>query len=150
MLRRNEDDHTARYYRALSRIALGIPERIEEDLDLVGRRAAYRHVAPFVQAALAIGAGDLGRAEERLRRALRENPGDLKAQTMLACVLRHQGRAKEAIRLVDEVLAVGDVARESHGQGVNARPFPAHQGVETLSLYRPRILRKVPGFRRHG
>ena len=106
VLGRNEDDHTARYYRALSRIALGISERVEEDLDLVGRRAAYRHIAPFVQASSAVAAGDFGRAEERLGRALRENPGDLKTRTMLACVLRHQGRVDEAIRLVDEVLAI--------------------------------------------
>jgi len=105
VLRRNEDDHTARYYRALSRIALGISERVEEDLDLVGRRAAYRHIAPFVQASLAIAAGDFSRAEERLGRALRENPGDVKTRSMLACVLRHQGRVEEATRLVDEVLA---------------------------------------------
>lgn len=106
VLRRNDDDHAARYYRALSRIALGDSERVEEDLDLLGRRAAYRHIAPFVQASLAVAAGDMSRAEERLRRALRENPGDLKAQVMLACVLRHQGRAEEAIRMVDEVSAI--------------------------------------------
>ena len=106
VLRRNEDDHTARYYRALSRIALGIPQRVEEDLDLLARRAAYRHVAPFVQAALAVAAGDLGRAEERLRRALHENPGDLKARAMLASVLRHRGRTRDAIPLVGRVLAV--------------------------------------------
>ncbi len=106
VLRRNDDDHAARYYRALSRIALGDSERVEEDLDLLGRRAAYRHIAPFVQASLAVAAGDMSRAEERLRRALRENPGDLKAQVMLACVLRHQGRGEEAIRMVDEVSAI--------------------------------------------
>ncbi|NLF71840.1 MAG: DUF5107 domain-containing protein [Candidatus Anammoximicrobium sp.] len=104
-LRRNDDDHTARYYRALSRLALGSSDRVEDDLDLVGRRAAYRHIAPFVQASLAVAAGDFRRAEERLRRALRENPGDLKARVMLACVGRRQGRAEEAIRMVDEVLA---------------------------------------------
>jgi tetratricopeptide (TPR) repeat protein len=104
-LRRNEDDHTARYYRALSRIALGDSQRVEEDLDLVGRRAAYRHVAPVVQASLAIGAGDLARAEERLRHALHENPGDLKARAVLASVLRHRGRTEEARELIDDVLA---------------------------------------------
>ena len=103
-LRRNEDDLVARYYRALSRIALGQSERVEEDLDLLGRRAAYRHVAPYVQASRAIAADDLPRAAGLLRRALDANPDNLKARTALACVLRHAGRAEEAAPLLDEVL----------------------------------------------
>jgi len=105
-LRRNDDDYMARYYRALSRIALGISQRVDEDLDLVGRRAAYRHIAPFVQASVAIAAGDSSRAHERLECALRENPGDLKTRVMLACLERHQGQVDQALRRVDEVLAI--------------------------------------------
>ncbi len=104
-LRRNEDDHTARYYRALSKIKLGIDERTEEDLVLVGRTAAYRHVAPYVLASLAIGKGDLRRAERLLRQAVRHNPGDIKARAVLASVLRHLGRREEAVGQIDSVLA---------------------------------------------
>jgi tetratricopeptide (TPR) repeat protein len=103
-LRRNEDDLMARYYRALSRIALGQSERVEEDLDLLGRRAAFRHVVPYVQASRAIAAGELPRAAALLGRALHENPDDLKAKTALACVLRHEGRADEAAPMLNEVL----------------------------------------------
>jgi len=105
VLRRNEDDHTARYYRVLGRIKTSVAERLVEDLDLIGRRAAYRHVVPYVQASLAVEQGNLGRVEQLLRRAIRENPGDLKARAVLAAILRHLGRRDDAVRLVDRVLA---------------------------------------------
>jgi tetratricopeptide (TPR) repeat protein len=62
VLARNDDDATARYYRALCKIRLGIRERTEEDLYMVGRRPEYRYVAPYVLASLAIERGDMARA----------------------------------------------------------------------------------------
>lgn len=104
-LRRNDDDYTARYYRALAKIRLGIEERTEEDLDLIGRRAAYRHVAPYLLAALAVKQNDLARAASLLRQAIASNPQDVKSRVMLAAVLRHLHQEAEARQLVDTVLA---------------------------------------------
>lgn len=104
-LRRNEDDYTARYYRALAKIRLGIDERTEADLDLIGRRGTYRHVAPYLLAALAIKHDDLFRAETLLRQAIACNPQDVKSRVMLTAVLRHLKRDAEARPLVDAVLA---------------------------------------------
>ncbi len=104
-LHRNDDDHAARYYRALSKIKLGIEERTEEDLILVGRRVDFRHVAPYVLASLAVTRNDFSRAEELLRQAIHHNPKDLKARAMLASVLRRHGRPEEALEQVHGVLA---------------------------------------------
>jgi tetratricopeptide (TPR) repeat protein len=104
VLQRDEDDHTARYYRALARINLGISERTKEDLYLVSRRAAYRHVAPYVLAALALDEKDYQGARDLLKRSLRNNADDLKAAVMLAAAERHLGNRGEAERLVEEIL----------------------------------------------
>lgn len=104
-LRRNDDDDAARYYRALAKFRLGIDERTEEDLDLIGRRAAYRHVAPYVLAALAVRRNDLPRAESLLRQVIACNRQDVKSRVMLAAVLRLQQRESEARQLVDAVLS---------------------------------------------
>jgi len=103
-LKRDEDDHTARYYRALARIKLGISERTKEDLYLLSRRAAYRHVAPYVLAALSIEEKDYQGARNLLKTALKNNPEDMKASAMLAAVERHLGNRKEAERLIEEIL----------------------------------------------
>lgn len=105
VLRRNDDDLTARYYRALAQIAMGNAPRAEMDLVVVGRRAEYRHIAPYVLAAMAGSRGDLPGAESQLREAIRGNPGDLKARAVLAALLRHAGKKKEALKLVHGVLA---------------------------------------------
>ena len=105
VLRRNDDDETARYYRALAKIALGVESRTEMDLYAVGRRAAYRHTSPYVLASLAIGQGDLMRAEQLLRQACRENPNDLKARVAHSAVERHIGEKDVALQGIDTVLA---------------------------------------------
>lgn len=104
VLARNDDDTTARYYSALCRIRLGIAERTKDDLHRIGRRAAYRHVAPYVLASLAVAEDDLPGAETLLRQSNRHNPSDLKTRTILASVLRHLGRGEEAREIVDRVL----------------------------------------------
>lgn len=104
VLQRNDDDDTARYYRALSRIGLGAAEQAEMDLYTVGRRTSYRHVAPYVLSAMAVGNGNLARAETLLRQAIRENAGDLKARSLLASMLRRRGEKAEALQLVRSVL----------------------------------------------
>jgi len=104
VLQRMDDDYTARYYRALSKIKLGIKSRTEEDLHMVSRRAAYRHVAPYVLAALQIEKKNYKRARELLKSALRNNPDDQKAKIMLGAVERHLGHRKAAELLIDEVL----------------------------------------------
>lgn len=104
-LARNEDDNTARYYNALCRIKLGIDERTKDDLFLIGRRAAYRHVAPYLLASLSVADGELVAAEAFLRRAIRQNPDDFRSRTMLASVLRNLGREEEAKEIVDQVLS---------------------------------------------
>lgn len=103
-LHRNEDDPTARYYRALARMRLGLEERVDEDLALVGRRAAYRHVAPYLQAARAVASGEDQRALNLLTIAVRENRGNLRARCLLAALLRRLGRETDARRVVDDVL----------------------------------------------
>ena len=104
VLKRDEDDHAARYYRALAKINLGISERTKEDLYLLSRRAAYRHVAPYVLAALSIEEKDYQGARNLLKNALRNNPDDAKASVMLAAAERHLGNRKEAERLIEEIL----------------------------------------------
>lgn len=111
VLHRNDDDETARYYRALAQIALGIVPRAEMDLNTIGRRAAYRHVAPYVMASLAVGRGDLPRAQSLLREAIRANPGDLKSPALLAALLRHEGKTTEALDLIQGVLRVHPINR---------------------------------------
>ena len=119
VLDRNDDDNTARYYRALSKIQLGIAERTREDLYLVGRRAAYRHVAPYVLASLAVADGNLAEAETLLRRSVAQNPDDHRAQVMLAAILRHLDRKVEAAALLEELLA-SDPPRRLGPGGKNA------------------------------
>ncbi len=104
VLDRDEDDHTARYYSALSRKKLGITQRTKEDLYLISRRSSYRHVAPYVLASLELEEGDHGDACVLLRNTIRNNPGDLKARIMLAAVLRHLGKRDESERLVEDAL----------------------------------------------
>ena len=105
VLARNDDDYTARYYRVLSRIKLGGTERVKDDLYLLGRRAEYRHVAPYVLAALAVAQGDLLGAESLLRQSIEQNASDRKARVILAAVLRRQARQDEGQRLVRNVLS---------------------------------------------
>lgn len=105
VLARNDDDYTARYYSALCRIKLGITERTKDDLHLIGRRAAYRHLAPYVLASVAVAEGDLSGAEVLLRRAISQNPDDLRARTVLAAVLRNMGRREDARQVVERVLS---------------------------------------------
>ncbi|MBP7933566.1 MAG: DUF5107 domain-containing protein [Phycisphaerae bacterium] len=120
-LERNEDQHAARYYRALCKIGLGVGERTEEDLHMVGRRAAHRHVAPLVLASMAVGRNDLVAAERYLRQAVRHNPDDPKARVLLAAALRRRVSADEAAAIVRGVLEDDPLnalaAVESHLQG---------------------------------
>lgn len=104
VLDRDEDDHTARYYSALSRKKLGITQRTKEDLYLVSRRAAYRHVAPYVLASLELEEGDYVNACVLLRKTIRNNPDDIKAKVMLSAALRHLGNRDESERLIEEAL----------------------------------------------
>jgi len=103
-LGRDEDDHTARYYSALSRKRLGIKQRTKEDLYLVSRRSSYRHAAPYVLASLELEEGDHLNACTLLRKAIHNNPDDIKARIMLAAVLRHLGKRDESERLVEDAL----------------------------------------------
>lgn len=112
VLQRNDDDETARYYRALAAIAMGQqapsagePDRPAMDLYTVGRRAGYRHIAPYVLAGRAAMRSDAAQAESLLREAIRQNPGDLKARTMLAVALRHRSCEVDALQLVQNVLS---------------------------------------------
>ena len=129
-LARNEDEHTARYYGALCKIELGITERTEDDLHLVGRRAAYRHVAPLVLASIAVDRNDLSMAEQCLRQAVHHNADDTKARVLLAAVLRHRAATLEAGTIVRQVLKDDPLsalaAMESRLQG----------GADELSLLR--------------
>jgi tetratricopeptide (TPR) repeat protein len=104
VLERNEDDHTARYYRALSKIKLGIMQGPEEDLYMISRRAAYRHVAPYLLAALEFKKENYRKAGELLREAIRNNPVDLKARVMLAASERHLNNKREAETLIESAL----------------------------------------------
>ncbi|NIO47960.1 MAG: DUF5107 domain-containing protein [Candidatus Aminicenantes bacterium] len=104
VLERNEDDHTARYYRALSKIKLGIVQGPEEDLYMISRRAAYRHVAPYLLAALEFEKKNYRKAGELLRKALRNNSLDVKARVMLAASERHLNNKAEAETLIESVL----------------------------------------------
>ncbi|MGA2500126.1 MAG: DUF5107 domain-containing protein [Tepidisphaeraceae bacterium] len=103
VLLRNDDDLMARYYQALSKIKLGIDERTEEDLELLGRRAAYRDVVPYLRASLAIQRGDLAKAQEFLTTVSRETGGD--TAILQAAVLRHGNQPDRARELVRMVLA---------------------------------------------
>jgi tetratricopeptide (TPR) repeat protein len=104
VLKRDEDDYTARYYRALSKKRLGIVSRLKDDLYTVSRRAAYRHLAPYVLAALELGDENYLDARMLLEKAIRNNPDDIKARVMLAAVERHLGNEKEAGILIEEAL----------------------------------------------
>jgi len=104
VLERNEDDHTARYYRTLSKIKLGIRQGTEEDLYMLSRRAAYRHVAPYLLAALEFEKENYRKAGELLRKALKNNPVDLKARVMLAASERHLNNKTEADTLIESAL----------------------------------------------
>jgi len=104
VLKRNEDDYMARYYRALSKKSLGIVLRLKDDLYTVSRRAAYRHLAPYVLAALELGDENYLDANALLKKAIRYNPDDIKARVMLAAVERHLGDEKEAEILIEEAL----------------------------------------------
>lgn len=103
-LKRDEDDQTARYYRALCKMSLGISERCEEDLHMVSRRAAYRHVSFYALAALEFAKKNYEQAKNLLGKALRNNPDDVKASVMLAAAERYLGRGSEAEKLVQETL----------------------------------------------
>jgi tetratricopeptide (TPR) repeat protein len=104
VLGRNEDDHTARYYRALSKIRLGSKQGVEDDLYLVKRRAAYRHVAPYLLAALEFEKKNYRKAGELLREVLSNNPVDVKAKVMLAASERYLEHKKEAEALLESAL----------------------------------------------
>ena len=104
VLKRDEDDHAARYYRALSKKKLGMMQRVKEDLYTISRRAAYRHVAPYVLAALELGEGDFLDARALLEKTIRNNPDDIKARVILAAVERRLGNKKEAESLLDKAL----------------------------------------------
>lgn len=104
VLKKDEDDHTARYYRALSKKRLGIDLRLKDDLHTLSRRAAYRHLAPYVLAALEIEDENYSDASALLKKAIRNNPDNIKARVMRAAVERHLGHEKEAGILIEEVL----------------------------------------------
>jgi len=108
-LARNEDDYTARYYRALCKLRLGMTERTEEDLHKVSRRAAYRHIAPYLLAGIEIGKGDFEKAAGLLAFSLKANPDDLLAKVMLAVVSNALGEPGAADKLLGEVLAADPI-----------------------------------------
>lgn len=91
-----EDDLMARYYRALCKMRLGIKERTEEDLHMLGRRAAYRHVSPYLLAAEKLAEKDYSGAAALLEQCLRFNPEDVKAEVLLAAATRLSGNEKGA------------------------------------------------------
>ena len=93
-LLRNDDDQTARYYRALANLRLGRDEPAREDLELISRRAAFRNVARYGLAALAIKRGDFAAAADLLfhvSAADQTNP-----IVMFAAVQRRRGDARTA------------------------------------------------------
>ena len=102
VLRRDEDDHTARYYSALAKKRLGIELRLKDDLHLVSRRAAYRHVAPYVLAALELKEENFMGARVFLEDAIQNNPEDIKARIMLAAVERNLNREEKASALLEQ------------------------------------------------
>ncbi|MBN1270979.1 MAG: DUF5107 domain-containing protein [Candidatus Aminicenantes bacterium] len=104
VLKRDEDDYVARYYRGLCKIRLGIIDRTEEDLYKVERRAAFRHIGPYVLASKKLADKDYQEAEEFLRKCLRVNPQDVKAEVFLAAVKRHIGDEEEAWKHVFSAL----------------------------------------------
>jgi uncharacterized protein HemY len=103
-LKRDEDDYTARYYRALCHIKLGITEHTEMDLHWISRRAAFRHVAPFLLAALSLKKGNFPEAERYLEDAVASGGQNSNAEVMLAAVHRHQGRSERSIAVAKHVL----------------------------------------------
>ncbi|MCJ7680978.1 MAG: tetratricopeptide repeat protein, partial [Candidatus Aminicenantes bacterium] len=110
VLGRQEDEYTARYYRALAQYRLGITGRTAEDLHLVGRRAAFRHVAPTILAGLAMRAGRADEAEVFLSQALNTNPDDLKSMALLAALCRHRGESAQAEQMVQKALDINPLA----------------------------------------
>jgi tetratricopeptide (TPR) repeat protein len=104
VLRRNEDDYAARYYRALSKLKLGIMEHTAMDLQLVSRRAEYRHVAPYLLAGIEIENGNLDAAIKFLEQAITANPKSVNAKAMLSALLRNQGKGGEAAILSQQAL----------------------------------------------
>jgi tetratricopeptide (TPR) repeat protein len=103
-LGRDEDDHVARYYRALSRLRLGIDERVEADLALAARRAATRPAAAYALAARTAGGGDLDRSLSWLERALAASPSSTKIRVLKAAVERRLGRREAARETLAPVL----------------------------------------------
>ena len=95
-LMRDEDDHAARYYRALSQKRLGIKDRIEQDLALLMRRPPYQQAAGFVLASLQAADGDYSRARETLGSAILKNPQMPKPRILYAALERRLGLKDQA------------------------------------------------------
>lgn len=104
IMKKTEDDDTARYYRALCNLKLHLGERTEEDLSLVGRKAAWRSVVAYVRASIAVSKGKKDKARELLSQAVEYGPDNTKARVMLAAMLRHQGHRPEGLVHVHNVL----------------------------------------------
>ncbi|MCG2816257.1 MAG: DUF5107 domain-containing protein [Candidatus Aminicenantes bacterium] len=110
VLCRQEDEYTALYYRALAQYSHGITDRTAEDLHMVGRRAAFRHVAPTLLAGLAMREGRTDEAAAFLSRALKTNPDDLKSMALLAALHRQRGDSAQAEQMVQKALDINPLA----------------------------------------
>jgi tetratricopeptide (TPR) repeat protein len=102
---RDEDDHVSRYYRALSRIRLGIDERVEDDLALVSRRAAMRPAAAYALGSYLVRRGDPKRISNWLSSGEAGGFSSTKMSIMKAVLWSKLGAGQRVVPMLDEILA---------------------------------------------
>jgi len=95
----------AAYYLGLALCRVGRDDEGEVELSRAARRPEFAHAARVELGRLAMRRREWGQAADLLQTALRHQPEDARAQAMRATALRHDGRAKDALR---ETRAVGE------------------------------------------
>ncbi len=102
---RDEDDHVSRYYRALSRMRLGIDERVEDDLALVSRRAAMRPAAAYALGSYLVRRGDRERISNWLSSDEEGGFSSTKMSIMKAVLWSKLGAGQRVEPMLDAILA---------------------------------------------
>ncbi len=118
-------------------LALGLMEHqdsvaAERSLYYISPTGAWYHLREYLLGRLAFGRGDLKKAQDHLKKAVRAGGYNLSARNLLAVTCRIQGQDREALVLVEEVEKIDPTNRWAASE----RAFVTRQDKDRQELLR--------------
>ncbi len=112
------------YYLDMSQFALGQTRQAERNLYLIWPNSAFFGAREYNLGRLALRAGDAGKAESHLRRAITANGDDLAARLLLALTLRKRGDQAGAVSELGAVTRLDPANSIAQAERYFLRPDP--------------------------